>query len=133
MSAYSDKFIFCDSLSQFSQSDELIARVPVGIATRDQLFDVLSQQLSFPSYFGRNWDALSDCLRDFSWISRRRVIIAHEAVPDLDAGTLGQYLDVLAECASDWGPDEEHELLVVFPKRAQADIHDIIERGLRGT
>lgn len=127
MSAQSGKFMFCDGLSHFSEGDDFVARVPAAVTNRDQLFDVLSRELSLPSYFGRNWDALSDCLRDLSWINRRRVIIAHEAVPSLDVATLRGYLDVLAECASDWKPDEEHELLVVFPECAEANIRGIIE------
>lgn len=26
-----------------------------------------AERLSFPETFGRNWDALADCLQDFSW------------------------------------------------------------------
>jgi RNAse (barnase) inhibitor barstar len=122
MSTHPADFIFCDGLSQFREGDDFVARVPAGIANRDQLFDVLSRQLSFPSYFGRNWDALSDCLRDLSWIDRHRVIIAHEAVPDLDAITLRTYLELLAECVKDWRLDEKHELLVLFPEGVEAEI-----------
>jgi RNAse (barnase) inhibitor barstar len=35
--------------------------------TKDALLDALSEQAQFPAYFGRNWDALVDCLRDRSW------------------------------------------------------------------
>lgn len=32
--------------------------------TRAELFTELARVLRFPAYFGRNWDALADCLRD---------------------------------------------------------------------
>ena len=121
--------IFRDNLAELGQDNCLVARVPGGIATRDHLFAVLRRGLDLPSYFGANWDALSECLCDLSWIDRHRVIIAHEAVPDLDAVTLRVYLQVLAECAKDWKPDEQHQLLVVFPERAQTEIRRIIDEG----
>jgi len=129
MSAQSRCFIFCDTLSQFAEQNDFVARVPAGITNRQQLFEVLSRELSLPSYFGNNWDALSDCLSDLSWIERRRVIIAHKAIPELDPATLRAYLDVLAECATHWKRDEEHELLVLFPESAQGEIARILTGG----
>ncbi|MEV0385627.1 barstar family protein [Nonomuraea sp. NPDC050643] len=32
--------------------------------TRAAFFDEVSRALRFPDYFGHNWDALADCLRD---------------------------------------------------------------------
>jgi RNAse (barnase) inhibitor barstar len=37
------------------------------IASRCDLMDGLAASVGFPSYFGRNWDAVSDLLRDLSW------------------------------------------------------------------
>jgi RNAse (barnase) inhibitor barstar len=98
---------------------DLVARVPAGIAAREALFDLLQRELSFPAYFGGNWDALADCLRDLSWVEERRVVVVHEDLPALDEGTLGTYLDVLSDCARDWKPGEQHEFVVVFPATAR--------------
>lgn len=34
------------------------------IRDKESLFNEFSQALGFPSYFGRNWDAFNDCVRD---------------------------------------------------------------------
>jgi hypothetical protein len=36
--------------------------------TAPELFDGIATSCGFPDYFGRNWNALKDCLLDFSWI-----------------------------------------------------------------
>ena len=42
----------------------------VDVKSESQLLDALSRLLNFPDYFGHNWDALNDCLRDMqSWIA----------------------------------------------------------------
>jgi hypothetical protein len=33
-----------------------------------KLLDALAVGFSFPGYFGRNWDAVDECLRDLSWL-----------------------------------------------------------------
>jgi RNAse (barnase) inhibitor barstar len=33
-----------------------------------ELMDALAVGFSFPDYFGRNWDAVDECLRDLSWL-----------------------------------------------------------------
>jgi RNAse (barnase) inhibitor barstar len=38
-----------------------------GVDNRDKLLEKLAQALGFPAYFGKNWDALNDCLTDLAW------------------------------------------------------------------
>jgi Barstar (barnase inhibitor) len=38
------------------------------VSTQKQFLDVCARQLKLPSYFGANWDALADCVRDFNWL-----------------------------------------------------------------
>jgi hypothetical protein len=68
-----------------------------------------------PEYFGANWDAFDEGLRDLSWISEHRVVLYHRAVP-LEASPKDQrtYIEVLASAVRNWKPGEAHELIVVF-------------------
>ena len=38
------------------------------IRTKEQLLTVMKEALSFPNYFGMNWDALDEVLQDLSWL-----------------------------------------------------------------
>ena len=38
------------------------------IRGKDDFYDAVAAALSFPSWFGRNLDALHDCLCDLSWL-----------------------------------------------------------------
>lgn len=43
--------------------------------TRSRLFQEWAAALQFPLYFGQNWAALDECLRDLAWIRRERVVV----------------------------------------------------------
>ncbi|MBM3667088.1 MAG: barstar family protein [Actinobacteria bacterium] len=50
------------------------------IGSKQELMAALSEALEFPDYFGGNWDALDECLRDLgSWHEQRghAVVIEH--------------------------------------------------------
>jgi RNAse (barnase) inhibitor barstar len=119
------EFIFGAGAAHADGKDGFVAHVPTGISSRDQLFESLRQRLRLPDYFGDNWDALSDCLRDPSWLPQRRVVIMHQDVPQLPPNELATYLEVLAECIRDWKPDEQHELAAVFPKESRSALENV--------
>jgi len=53
------------------------------VRTEEDLFSAIAQALDFPNYFGRNWDALDECLRDLAaWIpAKGYVLIIRDALP----------------------------------------------------
>lgn len=118
-------FKFIENLNELDLVDSVIAIIPKEITNREFLFKVLMEKLSLPEYFGMNWDALSDCLRDFSWLDSRRIAIIHEGIPEgLSSKELQTYLEILIECLQDWQPEDEHELIVTFPYKCRQKIED---------
>jgi hypothetical protein len=104
------------------REERAVIEVPPGIVTVDELFAVLAKALLLPPYFGFNWNALSDCLRDFHWIPQMEIVMIHGDLPALPDAELTTYLDVLAEACESWQAGEEHVLRVVFPESAQREI-----------
>lgn len=110
-------------------TDGYVMAVPVGIKDVSSLMEALSVAGDFPDYFGRNWDALLDTLRDLSWISDRKVYLTHEDIPLDGTGDERTYIEIIDTAQSDWerpvntdnvvpSPFEyvEHDLLICFPR-----------------
>ena len=55
---------------EIDSSEDHISIEIVEEETKETLLDKLSEALSFPDYFGNNWDATNDCLRDLSWLEK---------------------------------------------------------------
>ncbi|KAB1928245.1 barstar family protein [Micromonospora noduli] len=71
----------------------------------DHTFYEFSDALLFPGYFGWNWNALSDCLRDLNWLPADGYLIVVENAPRLlssnaeDRHTLFQ---ILSQAVQHW-------------------------------
>ncbi|MET8361047.1 barstar family protein [Micromonospora sp. NPDC005171] len=71
----------------------------------DHVFYEFSDALCFPGYFGWNWNALSDCLRDLNWLPAEGYLVVVENAPRLlptsaeDRHTLFQ---ILAQAVHHW-------------------------------
>lgn len=118
-----------------------VLRIPAKIRSKADLLAVLADTGHFPSYFGSNWDALLDVLRDLSWIGSREVVIVHSDVPlQNNPSECRTYLDLLQTALADWSkaapqhttepmrewPHVEHELRVVFPTEARTAVARLV-------
>lgn len=75
------------------------------MAEADQVFYDFSDALLFPSYFGWNWDALSDCLRDLHWLpADGYLVIVDNAARLLRDSTQDQHtlFRILAHAVHHW-------------------------------
>ncbi|AGL19007.1 barstar family protein [Actinoplanes sp. N902-109] len=71
----------------------------------DAVFDAFRQAFRFPAWFGWNWDALSDCLRDLSWLPADRFLVLVDNSDDVlagDADARQEFFAVLRRAAQQW-------------------------------
>lgn len=85
-----------------------------GVATKEALFERLSRALAFPGWFGRNWDALEDCLSDLSWTGAQGHVLCLDGGDSLDNDDRGVFVDILREAAAAWA-ERGRPFFAVFP------------------
>lgn len=78
------------------------------IEDKQMLMDVISEGFEFPDYFGGNWDALDECLRDLSWLKEAKgyaiVMEKGEAFWRADADLAGRLVKAWTGAAEVWVP-----------------------------
>lgn len=80
-----------------------VARIGLsGAAGKDALLARIAQALSFPAWFGGNWDALEDCLADLSWSKAAGHVLLFEGAGELPADERGILIDILGSVATGW-------------------------------
>lgn len=48
------------------------------VKSKADFLQAVAKALTFPDYFGNNWDALEDCLTDLDWLTDDRLILLYE-------------------------------------------------------
>ncbi|MDR2241109.1 MAG: barstar family protein [Zoogloeaceae bacterium] len=75
------------------------------VRDKDALLDRIAETLSFPDWFGHNWDALADCLGDLSWLPAHGYFILLTHCGDFrarDGAAFAAALPVFAAAAEVW-------------------------------
>jgi RNAse (barnase) inhibitor barstar len=109
----------------YFNENEFVAQISK-VVSKDKLLNELSRTLNFPDYFGNNWDALFDCLRDFSWIKEKGIALVHLEIPNISADELKTYTKILDDSIQDWKEGEDHYFKVIFPQESEQFIKKII-------
>jgi RNAse (barnase) inhibitor barstar len=82
-----------------------VRRIDLSGGDKQSILMRVSTALDFPRTFGRNWDALSDALRDLSWLPGAGYALLFENAGDLqqhEGEDFDTLLEILEECAQDW-------------------------------
>jgi len=108
-------FFFNDDIQLDDAENTFAGHLPKDIHSAIKLLESIEIALRFPSYFGCNWNALYDCLRDFDWIEAKTIYLIHHDLPSLIDDELKIYLEILRDASEDWQHGESHELRIIFP------------------
>lgn len=88
------------------------------LTSKDAFLDQIARLMEFPDYFGRNWDALEDCLTDLAWIDASAVVLVLDKTDRFARSHPEDWriaLDVLRSAEAYWkasGPPAFHVVLV---------------------
>ncbi len=83
----------------------LIEMDGTAIKDKQDLMTAISKGFEFPDYFGGNWDALEECLRDLSWLGVKGYAIVMEkgeAFWRHDADLAGKLVKAWTDAAGPW-------------------------------
>jgi len=97
------------ALAQAAEAAGLVCfRIDIGPAhDKADFINALSKAMRFPDWFGGNWDALADCLKDLSWLSNAGCVVVLEKSKHFASGhrhEFDQAMDLMAEVADYWRP-----------------------------
>jgi len=108
-------FYYLDNPSEYKNDNEYIA-VLDEVESVEQLFKRLKDNFNFPDYFGNNWNALNDCLLDFSWTDYKVVTLVVSEFPDLFIEDQDIFMKILINVTLKWQDNDAHDFKVIFPK-----------------
>lgn len=102
-------------------ADLVCLRIDIGHAhDKADFLEHIAKAMGFPQWFGRNWDALADCLKDLSWLPGKGWVVVLEKSKHFGAGhrhEFEQAMELMAEIADYWrGQDKPFWTLIGGPE-----------------
>jgi RNAse (barnase) inhibitor barstar len=77
-----------------------------GVRDKRTLLERCEEEFALPSYFGHNWDALQDSLKDLSWVpATRGYLVVHDhwrELAEADAEAHGTLMEVFEAAVAYW-------------------------------
>src|SRR5262249_1686721 len=116
------EFEFVESPADFRDPAAIVVRIPRGVRSKQKLFSLYATTFRFRKYFGWNWDAFEECLRDLSCMPPDKpVVVVHEELPFGTGGeNRGIYLNVLRDALEFHASGKRRTLKIIMPATAQA-------------
>jgi hypothetical protein len=91
------------------------------IRSKEALMEEFDRLFNFPWYFGKNWDAVDDCLSDLSWMPGKGYLLAMITYPELGLKDFYLFLDVIRTASSRWNQKGIPFKLLVPPFHVMED------------
>ncbi|MDT3670705.1 MAG: barstar family protein [Aromatoleum sp.] len=91
--------------------------------------DCVGAALGFPDWFGRNWDALADCLGDMGWLPADGYVIVLASADRFRAAAEADFdtaLEIFDEAAQDWARDGVPMWIFVDTAVSVAGLRDLV-------
>lgn len=115
-------------IAMLQAGDVLCVRMPTTLKGKEPLLAWYAQALRLPAYFGHNWDALDECLRDLGWIEERIIVISHDCLPALTSEDSQTYLQLLSDTEAYWRGESGHEFFAVFNYELKNEIEGVLRQ-----
>jgi len=101
--------------------------VPTRVESKRVLMNAVAEGIRFPDYFGGNWDAFEECIRDLTWIPPGPIVLFHSDIPlQNDLANAKTYLAILSGAVDKMSTSPDRKLIVTFPEECKQQIEWLI-------
>jgi hypothetical protein len=122
-------FLFGDQPRKLDKMDFAL-KIPAEIKDKANLLSCYAKLGNFPAYFGHNWDALDELLRDFSWTDKTRIVVKHADLPLFgNDSELRTYLEILLSVTKQSTAEASRKFIAIFPTGSRSEIMRVLQRS----
>ena len=126
-----EHFIFLDNPHEFMSENTHNILMGSSVSDKEHLMNDFQKRLCFPEYFGKNWDALYDCLLSLDDLvdahASKDIALIYEKLPTIDNVSLKRFLEVLHDAASTLTNFEGYRMFIVFPQTSFATVQSLCD------